>query len=65
VLSDAEQRQLTAIESQLGADDPIFVRRFTRGWRRRPRGGWRGLVALFAVVVAATAAVGAHVISHW
>jgi hypothetical protein len=38
MLSDSEQRQLTAIESQLHMDDPIFVQRFNSGWERRPRG---------------------------
>jgi hypothetical protein len=59
MLSDAEQRQLTAIESQLHVDDPVFVQRFNSGWERRPGGRWRGLAALVAVIVAvATAGIG-------
>jgi Flp pilus assembly protein TadB len=57
MLSDAEQRQLTAIESQLRQDDPAFVERFTGRWDRRRHGQWRGLAALAALVVAVAAAV--------
>ena len=56
MLSDAEQRELTAIESKLRADDPLFVQRFTSGWQRRPRSRGRGLAAVVAVIVAMTAA---------
>jgi hypothetical protein len=59
MLSDAEQHELIAIESRLRADDPVYVERFTSGWRHRPRRGWRRLAALVAVVAAmVTAGVG-------
>jgi hypothetical protein len=51
MLSDAEQRQLTAIESQLRADDPDFVERFTDGRQGSWRGGWRRRVALITFVL--------------
>ncbi|GIF00867.1 DUF3040 domain-containing protein [Paractinoplanes rishiriensis] len=51
MLSDAEQRQLTAIEFQLRVDDPDFVELFTDGRQRRSRGGWRGRVALITFVL--------------
>ena len=50
MLSEAEQRKLSEIESQLRAEDPTFVQRFNDRGQRRPR--WRGLVALLAVAVA-------------
>jgi Flp pilus assembly protein TadB len=37
VLTDAEQRRLKDIESQLHADDPDFVRRFESRPRHEPR----------------------------
>jgi hypothetical protein len=46
MLSEAEQRKLTEIESQLTCEDPLFVQRFRGGGNLRP--GWRGRVALFA-----------------
>jgi hypothetical protein len=52
MLSEAEQRRLSEIESQLRAEDPSFVLRFgDRGlpWLRRR---WCGLLALLAVAVA-------------
>jgi hypothetical protein len=59
MLSDAEQRQLTVIESLLREDDPAFVQRFSSRWDRRRRGTWRGLAALLALAVAvATAVIG-------
>lgn len=33
MLSEAEQRRLAAIESQLRSEDPIFVRHFEERWR--------------------------------
>ena len=64
MLSEAERRQLAAIESQLCTDDPVFVQRFAHGWLRRRPGGWRRFIALLAVVLAAAAAVSAHLISQ-
>ncbi len=52
MLSNAEQRQLTQIESRLRADDPQFVERFEGGWEPRRRGGWRRRVALAVVSLA-------------
>ncbi len=46
MLSKAEQRKLTEMESQLTREDPVFVQRF-RG-RGGQRSGWRGRAALFA-----------------
>jgi hypothetical protein len=56
MLSEAEQQKLTAIESQLRLDDPVFVERFTGGSTRRPGGGWRATAALAALLAALTAA---------
>jgi hypothetical protein len=59
MLSDAEQRRLAAIESQLRTDDPNFVQHFATGWKHRPRGKSRGLAAFVALIVAmGTAGVG-------
>ena len=59
MLCDAEQRRLIAMQSQLRAADPVFVQQFKSGWERRPRGRWRGLAALVAVIVAVvTAGIG-------
>jgi hypothetical protein len=55
MLSDAEQRRLTDMESQLRSDDPAFVQRFDERQRRPPH-SWRGLAALLALGVAATVA---------
>jgi hypothetical protein len=33
MLSEAEQRRLAAIESQLRYEDPLYVRRFEEQWR--------------------------------
>jgi hypothetical protein len=56
MLSEAERRRLTEIESQLGAEDPAFVQRF--GDRAEPqlRSRWRGIVALVVVAIAVTVA---------
>ncbi len=56
MLSDAEQRRLTEIESELRSDDPAFVERFDDGGQRRSRQRWRGLAALLGLSVAVTAA---------
>jgi hypothetical protein len=46
MLSKAERRKLTEIESRLTSEDPVFVQRFRdRGDRRR---GWSGRSALLA-----------------
>ena len=52
MLSEAEQRKLSEIESQLRAEDPTFVQRFDDRGQPRLRPRWRGLVALLAVAVA-------------
>jgi Flp pilus assembly protein TadB len=57
MLSDAEQRRLTEIESQLRSDDPAFVQRFDDGGKRRSPQRGRGVAALLGVSVAVTAAV--------
>jgi hypothetical protein len=56
MLSEAERRRLTEIESQLGAEDPAFVQRFGDRAEPRPRSRWGGLVTLLAVAVALTVA---------
>jgi hypothetical protein len=56
MLSDAEQRRLTELESQLRTDDPAFVQRFDDELQRRPRHRWRGLAALLGLNVAMTVA---------
>ena len=56
MLSDAEQRRLTEMESQLRTDDPDFVQRFDDELQRRPRHRWRGLAALLGLNVAMTVA---------
>ena len=57
MLSDAEQRRLTEIESQLRTDDPAFVRRFLEARQhRRPGPGWRAVLALLGVGVAVAVA---------
>jgi hypothetical protein len=48
MLSDAEQRRLTEMESLLRAADPVFVRRFENRWRAPRR--WR-LLAMLAIPV--------------
>ena len=57
MLSDAEQRRLTEIESQLRSDDPAFVQRFDDGGKRRSPQRGRGVAALLGVSVAVTAGV--------
>jgi hypothetical protein len=51
MLSEAEQRKLTSIESQLRLDDPAFVERFTGGSKRRAGRG-HGTAASVALIVA-------------
>jgi hypothetical protein len=55
VLSDAEQRRLTEIESGLRTDDPSFVQRFETTGRGRHRR--RSIGALLAIVAALTGTV--------
>jgi hypothetical protein len=52
MLSEAEQRKLSEIESLLRAGDPTFVQRFDDRGKSRLRPRWRGLVVLLAVAVA-------------
>jgi hypothetical protein len=63
MLSDAEQRQLTALESHLRADDPAFVERFTGERQRRVLDGWRRLTVLIAII-GATMTIGFGLMIH-
>ena len=56
MLSEAEQRRLTAIENELQADDPAFVQRFGDQGQPRLPPRWYGVAALAATVVAVVAA---------
>ena len=56
MLSEAEQRRLTEIESELQADDPAFVQRFGDQGQQRLPPRWYGVAALAATVVAVVAA---------
>jgi hypothetical protein len=56
MLSEAERRKLSEIESQLGAEDPAFVQRFDDRAKPQPGSGRRGRVALAVVAVAMTVA---------
>jgi DUF3040 family protein len=56
MLSEAERRKLSEIESQLGAEDPAFVQRFDDRAKPRLKSGWSGRVALLVVAVAMTVA---------
>ena len=56
MLSDAEQRRLTAIELQLRTDDPAFVQRFDDERQHRPGHSWHGMAALLGLSVAVTVA---------
>jgi Protein of unknown function (DUF3040) len=56
MLSEAEQRRLTEIESQLQADDPAFVRWFGDQGQQRLPPSWYGVAALAATMVAVVAA---------
>lgn len=56
MLSDAEQRRLTEIESGLRLDDPTFLQRFDNSGRRRSRRWWRGAIGLFGLSIAVTVA---------
>ena len=62
MLSEAEQRKLSEIESRLRAEDPTFAQRFGDREQPRLRPRWRGLVALFAVAVAVTVTVAVAVV---
>jgi Protein of unknown function (DUF3040) len=48
VLSEAEQRRLVDIETQLYTDDHAFVQQFDLGWERR----WPGRRLIVAIVSA-------------
>lgn len=63
MLSDAEQRQLTAMESHLRADDPAFVQRFIGERQGRALDGWRGVTVLIAIIVA-TMTIGIGLMVH-
>ncbi len=52
MLSEAERRKLTEIESRLSAEDPAFVQRFGDDGQRRLRPRWQSLVVALAAVVA-------------
>jgi hypothetical protein len=52
VLSEAEQRRLSEIESHLRDEDPTFVQRFDDPEQPRPWTRRRGLLALLVVAVA-------------
>jgi hypothetical protein len=56
MLSEAERRKLSEIESYLGAEDPAFVQRFDDRARPQLKSGRRGRVALIVVTVATTVA---------
>ncbi len=56
MLSEAERRKLTEIESQLGVEDPAFVQRFDGRAEPPLRSRWRGIVALLVIAVAITVA---------
>jgi hypothetical protein len=56
MLSEAERRKLSEIESQLGAEDPAFVQRFDGRAGSEQRSGPRGRIALLVVAVAMTVA---------
>ena len=50
MLSDAEQRRLTEIESLLRNADPVYVRRFEDRWQSRRRWRLRALIVLAVAV---------------
>ncbi|HCT80644.1 MAG TPA: hypothetical protein DGT23_29575 [Micromonosporaceae bacterium] len=52
MLSDAEQRRLTEIETQLQADDPVFVQRFSDEGQGGLRPAWWRLVAVLTATIA-------------
>ena len=56
MLSEAERRKLSEIESQLGAEDPAFVQRFDDRAKPQQKSGRSGRVALLVVAVAMTVA---------
>ena len=57
MLSEAEQRRLTAIEAQLRAEDPAFAQQFGESGQGRHQSKWRGPATLLATVGAAAGAV--------
>jgi hypothetical protein len=58
MLSDAEQRRLTEIESQLRTDDPAFVHRFDDAEQFQEAQRRGVLATLLAAVAATTAGIG-------
>jgi hypothetical protein len=56
MLSEAEQRRLAAIESQLRSEDPIYVRRFEGRWRSDQPADRLNRLAVLTVLAAATVA---------
>jgi hypothetical protein len=56
MLSEAEQRRLTEIGSELRLDDPVFVQRFNNRRPRPPWPRWRGVAAVLAITGAMVAA---------
>jgi len=52
MLSDAEQRRLTAMEHELRSEDPEFVERFGRVMQHTPQ-KWHGLTARGWLIAAA------------
>ena len=63
MLSEAERRKLSEIESQLGAEDPAFVQRFDDSAKPQLRSGRGGRVALLVVAVSMTVACVGLVVS--
>jgi Protein of unknown function (DUF3040) len=58
MLSDAEQRQLTAIESRLREDDPQLAQRLSTAWDSRLDGRWERLATLLNALWLAAAFIG-------
>jgi len=57
MLSEAEQRRLSAIEAQLRDEDPAFAQRFGGSGQRRHQSKWRGPATLLATMVSAAGVV--------
>jgi hypothetical protein len=56
MLSEAEQRRLAAIESQLRSEDPTYVRRFEDRWQSRLPADRLNRLAVLTVLIATTVA---------
>jgi hypothetical protein len=56
MLSEAEQRRLAAIESQLRSEDPIYVLRFEGRWQSGRPADRSSRRAVLTVLIAATVA---------